>query len=502
MNVLLIGDIGWSGLYHLGDEAMSEAAIDMLRQRGIHDITLIAGEPSVATQMYGLPAVPRIGYKWGWSRARMEGHLSSLTASLGGRVDVTGPASPVIEAVAACDAIVIAGGGNLNSKHVHHLFERVSLVRIARHYGRPVFVTSQTMGPTFRPSDATLAREIIEYATCFGAREASTHALAIELGGDPDRVVHGLDDAAMLTPREADRAAIRDLRLPPRYIIGSLTGYATSLGVTRAEYHRLMADTLNRLSDGHDAEVVLVPHLGSFDQDRRTHDLLAHDAIVDATENARITSLPTMPARQVVALTEGAMLSLSTRYHPTVFGPVLGTPTVAITSSYYSAVRMAGALSNVGLGKYAMPADAWVHGPFEDVVDNLVERAPEFAAHMSTVVPLRMSEQSAWWDAIAASIKGSEWVRPGDLSPVAEFGIPAPWAERLAVQTRLSNELGRAQFDVLLHKQDLKVKDSQLERTKGRLVAARRSIAALRARRTVRAVDRIKRELARYWVRR
>lgn len=40
MDVVVGGDIGWRYLYHLSDEAMTEATIDVLPERGIDDMTL------------------------------------------------------------------------------------------------------------------------------------------------------------------------------------------------------------------------------------------------------------------------------------------------------------------------------------------------------------------------------------------------------------------------------------------------------------------------------
>ena len=464
--VVLIGDIGWSGLYHLGDEAMTEAAIDMLRDRNITDITLIAAEPEVSTEMYGLPSVTRLGFRKQWSRERMEARLAEITSALQ-RSDMS--RSEVFDAVAASDAVVIAGGGNINSTHVHHLFERVALVRIARHLDKPVFVTSQTLGPELRPTDAALVREIIEYATCFGARESTTLRLAMTLGGDADRVVRTMDDAMMLTPGEADRDAVAEMGLPERYIIGTFSAHNRTTNLSADDYNGRLAKTLEQMSDQFDADVILVPHLGSFDPSVATHDLVSHQKILDATDNGRIAALGLLPARQVTALTEGAILSVSTRYHPAVFAPSLGTPAVTITTNYYSAVRMRGALDNVGMGRYAMPVDAWVHGPFDDVVGDLVARSSEATEHITTVARQRFAEQSAWWDALTDTIKGKPWARPGDISAVQEFPMPAAWTELLTVQNRLSDQLGKAQFRNVLRKQEIRARDLELKQAKEEL---------------------------------
>lgn len=118
MKIVILGDIGWQFLYHLGDEAMTEAAIDMLKQRGVEDITLIAGKPAVAEAFYGLPAVKRAGFSSKWSRERLESHLEHV-----GRILEHGTfeSDTVYAAARDADAVIIAGGGNMNSDHFFHL---------------------------------------------------------------------------------------------------------------------------------------------------------------------------------------------------------------------------------------------------------------------------------------------------------------------------------------------------------------------------------------------
>jgi polysaccharide pyruvyl transferase WcaK-like protein len=128
MKFVVMGDIGKQILYHVGDEAMTEAAIAMLRQRDADaEITLVATDPEVAEERYGLPAVPRFGYLFDWSRLRLEAALSDVTAG------IPGDHGRLHDSVREADAVVIAGGGNMNSKFAYHLYERASLKRVAEH---------------------------------------------------------------------------------------------------------------------------------------------------------------------------------------------------------------------------------------------------------------------------------------------------------------------------------------------------------------------------------
>lgn len=415
--VLLLGDIGWPHLYHLGDEAMTEAAIEQLRSRGIDDITLVSAVPSVATERYGLPAVERIGFSLKWSRNGLQGTLDKVSWTLESDYRGHDGVTAMIDAVRACDSVVIAGGGNMNSHYVHHLFERTAVARIAAHLGKPLFVTSQTVGP-LRAADEPLVAEIVSSAVCFGARDIATRDLLVSLGGDPDRVVHTMDDAFLLEPSEEDRHAVRDLgvvlEMPP--VIVSIQAPAIDLELDEEEFFVRMAQTLDDFAQRFDTDVALLPHAGSFDPDVVKDDVATHAALAARSESGRIIALPMLTARQAIALTDVARFTLSTRYHPVVFGPARSTPAFGLVPDLFSLVRMRGALENVGLGSYALPLDAWLDGPFSEIIEDGLR--PGFEEHASAVASLRRSEQKTWWDALVAALQHGVWNRPEDLAPV------------------------------------------------------------------------------------
>ena len=63
MTVIIIGDVAVEGTYHLGDEAMTEQAIDALRARGASSLTVVSGTPAVAEKRFGVQAIPRLNYR-------------------------------------------------------------------------------------------------------------------------------------------------------------------------------------------------------------------------------------------------------------------------------------------------------------------------------------------------------------------------------------------------------------------------------------------------------
>ena len=416
MKVVVVGDMSYRGRYHLGDEAMSEVAVSELTSRGF-SVTLVAGNPEVSTRMYGVPAVPRFGFVGIPQRADKIAHSDAILASVCGDAEPPAGTDVSIAALRAADALVIAGGGNLNTIGEHHLFERLTLMRIAKNLGIPLYVTSQTVGPHLLPPDQELVREIAEYARVFGVRESRTAELMRGLCGESATIVRTVDDAVLLDGSVVPIDPANPL--PERYILGSFAADERTSGLDAEAYYRELAAILDQVVSVTDIDVLLVSHLGSLERDdRETRDFddYAHERIRGYATSGRVRVLPMMSARELIALTEGASWTLSTRYHPLVFGAGVGIPAVGIVHSYYSAVRMRGALENSGMPDCAVPMEGWRPLLGEPLLRALVARRDEFAAHLRDVGGAQREYQTRWWDGIAADLRGTGTVVWDDYS--------------------------------------------------------------------------------------
>lgn len=426
--VVVIGDVSWRGRYHLGDEAMTEVAIDELRDRGLA-VTLIAGETELSSEFYGVPCVPVFGFAKQRSRKAREQRLEAILVGAAGVEQLSETELATVAAVKSADAVVIAGGGNMNANGSHHIYERLALTRIARSAGVPVYVSSQTVGPSLSAEDRAQLQEIARYATVFGARERTTAALMGELcdqaealDAAPEQralVVRTLDDAILLKPAAHLAELQSRLQLPAEYAVGSFTYHAWSTGLSREEYYRELAGMLDDVVSELGVDVLLLPHMGVLGEPTQSgtdNDVFGHDRIVNYTRSGRVRSLPLISAREVLAVTQEAKLSISTRYHPVVFGAAVGVPAIGIVTSYYSALRMRGALSEYGMESFAIPFEHW--GTFGPRAIRAV-RDGEFAGHSSAAGARQRAFQTQWWDSIAASITGAGEVHGDDVVDVA-----------------------------------------------------------------------------------
>lgn len=431
MRIVVIGDVGWSNFYHLGDEAMTELAIDELRRRDSGDqITLIAGDPEHARELYDVESISRIGFRGG-DRRFNERRQRQVLEHVQGKTSLgeDDSAVAVIEAVRDADAVLVAGGGNLNSMFPQHIFERETLCRIAQHFEVPYGFTSQTVGPRVDPDDRRRLREVFSKAAFVGAREAHTHSLLSDFNL-PDGVLYRMvDDAFSLGPREEDREAVADLTDGP-FVIASFAEKPSSKLITQDDYHRLIASTLTQIAQEHDCRVLLVPHgahpmPGQSIRDQSANTTIAHYAADDRVQTVRMIT-----ARELAALSEQALLVIGSRYHAGIFAVRAGVPAISLAPHAYSSIRMRGAHGNVGLDEFVFDIDSWRHGVVLEAVRVALQRREELERHCARVQEQRLAEHSVWWDFLLARLNNKRPRKLPVFEPVESFplGLPSAWA--------------------------------------------------------------------------
>ena len=183
--VLVIGDIG-QHTYHVGDEAMTIASAQALAEGGTA-VTLMTRDMGHSARYIGEPFAQDVGTPYEylpfllfpWAPAERELTIAALECVLvqlhadrerpsitdlvalpqvQALPEVLHPLEQIVErmvefadSIATMDAVVISGGGNLNSRYGWLLYERAAAVRAAEHAGVPVHVTGQSLGPSAQP---------------------------------------------------------------------------------------------------------------------------------------------------------------------------------------------------------------------------------------------------------------------------------------------------------------------------------------------------------------
>ena len=391
--VLVIGDIG-QHTYHVGDEAMTIASAQALSEGGAavtlmtrdvgHSARYIgaAVNHEAAQHEAGAPYEYLPFFLFPWAPAERELTLAAFECVLTelhadrerpsvtelvalpqvqALPEVLHPLEQTVErmvefadSIAAMDAIVVSGGGNLNSRYGWLLYERAAAVRAAEHAGVPVYVTGQSLGPVLSPEDAQVLERMLRTARSVTVRERSSLAWCRERGIDARLSVDDATDYPVASPArtlhyaEGISAGQALDELPEHYVC-----------VTVNECTNQQAQQIARLLDGmwreHGYAPVFLSHYGD-PQDPTSGDIQAHQRIAERlSPSTPATLLPILHADQSIAVHRAAAFTLTSRYHPAVFSAAAGIPVLALVPDAFTQMRAGGALSLYGLGEFTLP---------------------------------------------------------------------------------------------------------------------------------------------------
>ena len=391
--VLVIGDIG-QHTYHVGDEAMTIASAQALSEGGAA-VTLMTRDVDHSARYIGAAVnheaaqheagapyeyLPFLLFPWAPAERELtlaafecvltelhadREHPSTAELSVLPQVqalpEVLHPLAQTVErmvefadAIAAMDAVVVSGGGNLNSRYGWLLYERAAAVRAAEHAGVPVYVTGQSLGPVLSPEDAQVLERMLRTARSVTVREHSSLAWCRERGIDARLSVDDATDYLAASPArtlhyaEGVSAGQALDELPERYVC-----------VTVNECTEQQAQQLARLLDNmwreHGYAPVFLSHFGD-PQNPESGDIQVHQRIAaQLSASTPATLLPILHADQSITVHCGAAFTLTSRYHPAVFSAAAGIPVLALVPDAFTQMRVGGALNLYGLGEFTLP---------------------------------------------------------------------------------------------------------------------------------------------------
>lgn len=396
--VLVIGDIG-QHTYHVGDEAMTIASAAALSEGGAA-VTLMTRDVGHSARYIGAAVnheavnheaaqheagapyeyLPFLLFPWAPAEreltlAALECILTELHADrerpsvtelvvlpqVQALPEVLHPLAQTVErmvefadSIAAMDAVVVSGGGNLNSRYGWLLYERAAAVSAAEHAGVPVYVTGQSLGPVLNPEDAQVLERMLRTARSVTVREHSSLAWCRERGIDARLSVDDATDYLPASPArtlhyaEGVSAGQALDELPERYVC-----------VTVNECTEQQAQQLARLLDNmwreHGYASVFLSHYGD-PQNPESGDIQVHQRIAEQlSPSIPATLLPILHADQSITVHRAAAFTLTSRYHPAVFSAAAGIPVLALVPDAFTQMRVGGALNLYGLGEFTLP---------------------------------------------------------------------------------------------------------------------------------------------------
>lgn len=405
--VLVVGDIGQHA-YHVGDEAMTMAAARFLHEGGC-SVTLMTRDERHSARYLNAPRNTDGGgysylpfFLFPWSPAERELTLAALECVLielhadrarpsiaelmalpqvQALPEVLHPLEQTVErmvgfadSIAAMDAVVISGGGNLNSRFGWLLYERAAVALVAEYASVPLFVTGQSLGPTLTERDAQTLERMLRSARSVSVREENSLAWCRERGIDARLCVDDATDAAPEHPsRTLDYTADTDeadevgtahvVALDPSELLGALPEryVCVTVNACTQEQAERLAGLLDRVHREHGCVPVFLSHFGDplhADQPGRRGDADTHERIAGllspAAREAAIV-LPILHTDQSLLVHRAAALTITSRYHPAVFSAAAGIPVLALIPDAFTQVRVGGALSLYGWGEFTLP---------------------------------------------------------------------------------------------------------------------------------------------------
>ncbi|GAB3152456.1 hypothetical protein GCM10027058_20480 [Microbacterium neimengense] len=388
MSVLAIGDVGVvDDLFHVGDEAMFDAAVIELRRRGIETVG-ISSAPADTRARYGIDAVDRLGFA-GLDRDAAARRAEQLVDAATGSTELAAddPARGVLHALGAVTGVLHTGGGNLASRWPVHIYERTTLTRMAAARGLPVVFSGQTFGPDLTAADEARLRAALADAALVGVREGSTEALVRAWGLRPRRQV---DDASFL-----DAPTVAPASGP---LLVSLSGWYAHRPTDAVD--AALARMIDTAAEHTGAPVVFHAHFGPLTDGDVRGDVVVHERVRARLQSpSRLES--TVDTAHAVALARSARLLISSRYHPVVFAAPSGVPVLALAADEYTRIKLTGALEPWGQDRVFDIDDA---SSASAALPALISRAASLRDAATERFDTHRARASEWWDHVAAAL--------------------------------------------------------------------------------------------------
>ena len=440
-SIAVLGDVGQNE-YHVGDEAMAHAAVDELQKRGFGEFVVLTHDVEQSARLFGQPAARRPDVPWNaYERHQLLQEIKALLAGHASSHQAADVVRTFQDAFTSCHSLLLAGGGNLTSQYGGLLFERLAAIHTAHALGMKVLVSGQTVGPVLTDADRAEAAEAFKLCTVFGSRERHTHELLDSLGV-PSQAV--LDDAtyyALGAESGAESSgSVPSDAVPSAYIAATFAPASGAMGTD--DYHRHMARLLDLAHEQLNLPILLLPHVstvGEMDGDQGCHRAIARLAKV---KDIRLVDQKT--AVETAALTAGAELVVSSRYHPVIFALSAGVPVLPVAVDYYAEVRIGGALENWGLRPVMRSLRHLADDADAKWVNSVIGARADIAEHLQKHGDVMAGYQEDWWNQLAAVLRGTAPRQTPPALPVPNTGIQLmlePGESRTATRLNANNEV-------------------------------------------------------------
>ncbi len=404
-----------------GDAAILFATVDILRTvAGPNlDVTVFDPQASAARSYYPdfdfRPGLFDQIVAWTGVRWRKGGILILLAAAVAWRSPLRRlfaqllPPSLVesLQRFAAAD-LVISGGGTYLMPH-YRIFPKILDLLVALALRRPFILFTQSLGPFPRRRRTWLLRYVLRQARIILVRDARSRRNLIDLGVSDQRIALCADAAFALAPSQPAGAIARAAEGPLRIAISVRDWPHFSKGTAdgMAAYHAAIATLVQRLVEGHGAEVTFLSTCQGIREywtdDSRVAETVV--ALLPAEIRGRVRVDHEFHTPQtLLSLYADFDLVVATRMHAAILALCAGVPVLPVAYEF----KTAELFTTLGFGDYVQSIESLTGEQLCRAADRmLAERLTLRAALPAQVARARCSAFAAGGYVTCALAKGT-----------------------------------------------------------------------------------------------
>ena len=340
---------GYYGYGNLGDDAILKAIAGQLGALSQPvRLTVLSRQPEKTMAEYGLPAVGRF-------------------SPLG-----------VLRALRKSDLLISGGGSLLQDKTSNRsLWYYLSVIRLAQHLKKPVFLYANGIGPILRQKNRRAVQKCIQRCDGVTLRDADSLAELTALGVTRTDVHVTADPAFTLDPADNGREILTKLGIPPEKKVLGVSVRRVRDMEGAPEQFALLCDRLSREKD------LAVLFLAM--QDQRDEEI-SREIMDRMTEPAWLLQTPADPGAMLGAI--GCMeVLISMRLHTIIFAARQRIPAVGCVYD----PKVSAFLKLFHMPSCGTPGDIQADRAFEVVANLLAERQARVQDLDQRVVPLEQA---------------------------------------------------------------------------------------------------------------
>ena len=344
VNILISGYYGFD---NIGDESILRTVINSLRAR-VPDchLTVLSHNPAATREKYGVDAVDRMSMR------------------------------EIVREIRRCD-LLISGGGSLlqdvtSSKSIHYY---LTIIRLAKLYGKKVFIYSQGIGPIDRPFNRRAAAAALKKVDGIVVRDERSADLLSEIGIPREKVAITADPVIRMLPpdTETGRAAVEKAGGHPGKKL--TVGWAIRERDADSPFVGEVMECIRWLKETYDAESVLIPF--HYEEDRDVS-----CAIADRLEGAACCIREKYLSEDTLSIIGNMDVMVGMRLHSLIYAAIMGVPMIGISYD----PKCTAFMNSVGVEKLStkegFTAEAFKR-EFVRVMEHGKEQTQTVAAHMT-----------------------------------------------------------------------------------------------------------------------